>query len=266
MKPEPASPGSDEHLAPGHVRLRVTVAFDGTNYFGWQWQPADISVQQKVEEALARLFPSKPRVNGCSRTDTGVHAQALVAHFDVPKAEFRMLPRKLILAVNAYLPDDIRIIAAARAKPDFHARFSAASRHYLFRILNRRAPPALEDGRVWHVSPKLDAEAMHVAAQALVGHHDFTTFRAAECQSASPVKTLDRLDVSRRADEIHIEASARSFLHHQIRSFAGTLKLVGEGKWKPRDVAEALAAKDRTRCGPVSPPNGLYLVRVDYPA
>jgi len=157
-----------------------------------------------------------------------------------------------------------KMLDAMEADGEFHARFSAAARHYLFRILNRRAPPALEDGRVWYVSPNLDAEAMHAAAQMLVGQHDFTTFRAAECQSASPVKTLDRLDVSRRADEIHIEASARSFLHHQIRSFAGTLKLVGEGKWSPRDVAGALAAKDRARCGPVSPPDGLYLVRVDY--
>ncbi|HEU0162648.1 MAG TPA: tRNA pseudouridine synthase A, partial [Rhizomicrobium sp.] len=147
---------------------------------------------------------------------------------------------------------------------DFHARFSATARHYLFRILNRRSPPALDRGRVWHVSPALDAEAMDAAARHLVGQHDFTTFRAAECQSASPVKTLDRLTVSRRADEIHIEASARSFLHHQIRSFAGTLKLVGEGKWQPRDVKAALEARDRTACGPVSPPDGLYLVRIDY--
>ena len=147
---------------------------------------------------------------------------------------------------------------------DFHARFSATGRHYLFRILNRRAQPALEAGKVWHVSPKLDAEAMHAAAQFLVGQHDFTTFRAAECQAQSPVKTLDRLDVSQRGEEIHIEASARSFLHHQIRSFTGTLKLVGEGKWQPRDVKKALEARDRTACGPVSPPEGLYLVRIIY--
>jgi tRNA pseudouridine38-40 synthase len=167
--------------------------------------------------------------------------------------------------LNHYLrPDPVCVLEAAAVDGEFHARFSAKSRHYLFRILNRRSPPALEEGRVWHISPKLDAEAMHAAAQMLVGQHDFTTFRAAECQAQSPVKTLDRLDVSRRADEIHIEASARSFLHHQIRSFAGSLKLVGEGKWRPRDMKAALEARDRSACGPVSPPDGLYLVRVDY--
>ncbi|MBS0280471.1 MAG: tRNA pseudouridine synthase A, partial [Proteobacteria bacterium] len=146
----------------------------------------------------------------------------------------------------------------------FHARFSATGRHYLYRILNRRSPPALERGHVWHVAVALDAGAMHRAAQTLVGNHDFTTFRAAECQAQSPVKTLDRLDVFRRGEEIHIEASARSFLHHQIRSFTGTLKLAGEGKWSAEDVADALAARDRSRCGPVAPPDGLYLVKIDY--
>jgi len=201
-------------------------------------------------------------VTGAGRTDAGVHALGQVAHFDLVKA---FEPGKIRDALNHFLrPNRIVVLDAAVADADFHARFSATARHYLFRILNRRSPPALETGKVWHISPKLDAEAMHAAAQVLVGQHDFTTFRAAECQAQSPVKTLDRLDVSRRADEIHIEASARSFLHHQIRSFAGTLKLVGEGKWTARDVVEALAAKDRARCGPVSPPDGLYLVRVDY--
>jgi len=201
-------------------------------------------------------------VTGAGRTDAGVHALGQAAHFDLEKF---FEPGKVRDALHHFLrPNPVVVLDAAVADAEFHARFSAKARHYLFRILNRRSPPALDDKRVWHVSPKLDADAMHAAAQMLVGQHDFTTFRAAECQAQSPVKTLDRLDVSRRADEIHIEASARSFLHHQIRSFAGTLKQVGEGKWSARDVAEALAAKDRARCGPVSPPDGLYLVRVDY--
>ena len=168
-------------------------------------------------------------------------------------------------ALNHFLrPAPIVVLEAGVADGEFHARFSATGRHYLYRILNRRSPPALDLGRVWHVTAPLDADAMREAAQTLVGNHDFTTFRAAECQAQSPVKTLDRLAVSRRGEEIHIEASARSFLHHQIRSFAGTLKLAGEGKWTARDVADALAARDRSRCGPVAPPDGLYLMKVDY--
>jgi tRNA pseudouridine38-40 synthase len=167
--------------------------------------------------------------------------------------------------LNYYLkPAPVSVLDAQVADGEFHARFSATARHYLFRVLNRRSPPALERGKVWPVAIALDAEPMHAAAQFLVGQHDFTTFRAAECQAKSPVKTLDRLAVFRRGEEIHIEASARSFLHHQIRSFAGTLKLVGEGKWQPRDVKTALEARDRTACGPVAPPDGLYLVKVDY--
>ena len=174
-------------------------------------------------------------------------------------------PGKVRDALNYYLrPDPVVVLESSAVDGEFHARFSATARHYLFRILNRRSPPALENGKVWHVSPKLDADTMHAAAQLLVGQHDFTTFRAAECQARSPVKTLDRLDVSRRGDEIHIEASARSFLHHQVRSFVGSLKLVGEGKWRAGDLKSALEARDRSACGPVSPPDGLYLVKVDY--
>src|SRR5688572_14022941 len=243
-------------------RYRLTLEYDGGPFVGWQRQAEGASVQGALETAIEKLSGERVTVTGAGRTDAGVHAMGQVAHFDLVK-EFEA--GKVRDALNYYLrPDPVVVLDAVEADREFHARFSAAARHYLFRILNRRAPPALEEGRVWHVSPTLDAEAMHAAAQFLVGQHDFTTFRAAECQSASPVKTLDRLDVSRRADEIHIEASARSFLHHQIRSFAGTLKLVGEGKWSSRDVAGALAAKDRARCGPVSPPDGLYLVRVDY--
>ncbi|HYS44863.1 MAG TPA: tRNA pseudouridine(38-40) synthase TruA [Rhizomicrobium sp.] len=243
-------------------RYRLTLEYDGGPFVGWQRQDNGLSVQGQVEAAIEKLSGQRVTVTGAGRTDAGVHALGQVAHFDLEK---QFEPGKVRDALNYYLrPDPVSVLDAAMADGEFHARFSATARHYLFRILNRRSPPAMEHGRVWHVSPRLDAEAMHAAAQLLVGQHDFTTFRAAECQAQSPVKTLDRLDVSRRADEIHIEASARSFLHHQIRSFAGTLKLVGEGKWTPRDVAEALAAKDRARCGPVSPPDGLYLVRVDY--
>src|SRR3954470_4425725 len=243
-------------------RYRLTLEYDGAPFVGWQRQDNGTSVQGALEEAIGKLSGERVTVTGAGRTDAGVHALGQVAHFDLVK-EFEQ--GKVRDALNHFLrPNPVVVLDAAVADAEFHARFSATARHYLFRILNRRSPPALEAGKVWHISPKLDAEAMHAAAQALVGQHDFTPVRPAECQAQSPVKTLDRLDGSRRADEIHIEASARSFLHHQIRSFAGTLKLVGEGKWRVRDVADALAARDRSRCGPVSPPDGLYLIRVDY--
>jgi len=244
------------------MRYRLLLEYDGGPFVGWQRQDNGPSVQGALEAAIEKLSGERVSVTGAGRTDAGVHALGQVAHFDLEK---NFLPDKIRDALNHHLrPDPIAVLTAVEAPGDFHARFSATSRHYLFRILNRRAPPALDKGRVWHVTTPLDADAMHAAAQSLVGNHDFSTFRAAECQAQSPVKTLDRLDVSRRADEIHIEASARSFLHHQIRSFAGTLKLVGEGKWRVRDVADALAARDRRACGPVSPPDGLYLVRVEY--
>lgn len=244
------------------TRYRLLVEYDGGPFVGWQRQDNGASVQGALEDAIAKLSGARVTVTGAGRTDAGVHAYGQVAHFELEK---HFEPGKVRDALNHYLrPAPVVVLDAAVVDGEFHARFSATARHYLYRILNRRSPPALDDGRVWHVSPWLDAEAMHHAAQALVGQHDFTTFRAAECQAQSPVKTLDRLDVSRRGEEIYIEASARSFLHHQIRSFAGTLKLVGEGKWQPRDVAKALAAKDRAACGPVAPPDGLYLVRVDY--
>ena len=244
------------------TRYRLTLEYDGGPFVGWQRQDNGPSVQGALEAAIGKLSGERITVTGAGRTDAGVHALGQVAHFDLEKP---FTPDKVRDALNHFLrPDPVTVLDAAEVAGDFHARFSAAARHYLFRILNRRAQPALDKGRVWHVTALLDTDAMHRAAQILVGNHDFTTFRAAECQAQSPVKTLDRLDVFRRGEEIHIEASARSFLHHQIRSFAGTLKLVGEGKWQPRDVADALAAKDRSRCGPVSPPDGLYLVRVDY--
>ena len=243
-------------------RYRLTIEYDGGPFVGWQRQDNGASVQGALEDAIERLSQERPTVTGAGRTDAGVHALGQVAHFDLEKD---FAPDKVRDALNHYLrPAPVVVLEAAVAPADFHARFSATGRHYLFRILNRRSPPALEAGKVWPVQVKLDAEAMHAAAQQLLGQHDFTTFRAAECQAQSPVKTLDRLDVSRRADEIHIEASARSFLHHQVRSIVGSLKLVGEGKWSARDLKAALEARDRAQCGPVSPPDGLYLVRVDY--
>jgi tRNA pseudouridine38-40 synthase len=243
-------------------RYRLSIEYDGTPFVGWQRQDNGPSVQGALETAIEKLSAERVTVTGAGRTDAGVHALGQAAHFELEKS---FEPGKIRDALNHYLrPAPVVVLEAALADSEFHARFSATGRHYLYRILNRRSPPALEAGKVWHVSPALDVEAMHKGAQSLVGHHDFTTFRAAECQAASPIKTLDRLDVSQEGDEIHIRASARSFLHHQIRSFTGTLKLVGEGKWTPSDVAKALAAKDRTACGPVAPPDGLYLVKVDY--
>ena len=244
------------------MRYRLTLEYDGAPFVGWQRQDKDASVQGALEEAIEKLSGARVTVTGAGRTDAGVHALGQVAHFDLEK---HFEPGKIRDGLNHHLrPAPIVVLDAAIADAEFHARFSATARHYLFRILNRRSPPALESGKVWHVSTRLDAETMRYAAQALVGQHDFTTFRAAECQAASPVKTLDKLEVSQRGDEIHIEASARSFLHHQIRSFAGSLKLVGEGKWSRRDLEKALAAKDRAACGPVAPPDGLYLIKVDY--
>jgi len=244
------------------ARYRLTLEYDGRDLVGWQRQENGPSVQGALEDAIAQLSGERVTVHGAGRTDAGVHALGQVAHFDLVK-EFA--PDRVRDALNHHLrPAAIAVLEAAYAAPDFHARFSATARHYLYRILVRRAPPVLERGRVWHVVHPLDAEAMDRAAQALVGQHDFTTFRAAECQAKSPLKTLDRLSVRRAADEIHIEASARSFLHNQVRSMVGSLKLVGEGRWRAQDLADALAARNRARCGPVAPPDGLYLVRVDY--
>ncbi|HEY2069280.1 MAG TPA: tRNA pseudouridine(38-40) synthase TruA [Rhizomicrobium sp.] len=244
------------------ARYRLIVEYDGTGLVGWQRQDNGPSVQGALEEALFKMTGEVSTVTGAGRTDAGVHAMAQSAHFDLTKD---YAADKIRDALNHYLrPAAISVIWAAEAAGDFHARFSATGRHYFYRVLCRRSPPALERGRVWHVMRSLDAEAMDAAAKALVGQHDFTTFRAAECQAKSPVKTLDRLEVRRAGDEVHIEASARSFLHNQVRSMVGSLKLVGEGKWQPRDVKDALEAKDRAACGPVAPPEGLYLVQVDY--
>jgi tRNA pseudouridine38-40 synthase len=243
-------------------RYRMTVEYDGGPFQGWQRQDNGPSVQAALEEAIFKLSGERVTITGAGRTDAGVHARGQVVHFDLVKEFSGDTVRD---ALNAHLrPAPVAVLEATVAAPDFHARFSAMARHYEYRILTRRAPPALDRGHVWHVSRALDANAMHDAAQLLTGSHDFTTFRAAECQAKSPVKTLDKFDVRAQGDEIVFYASARSFLHHQVRSMVGTLKLVGEGKWRPNDVAAALEARDRTRCGPVAPPEGLSLIEVDY--
>ncbi|HEY1632539.1 MAG TPA: tRNA pseudouridine(38-40) synthase TruA [Rhizomicrobium sp.] len=244
------------------MRYRLVLEYDGTGFVGWQRQDNGASIQGAVEEAIFRMTSEVATVTGAGRTDAGVHAMAQNAHFDLVK-DFPA--DKVRDGLNHFLrPVSVAVIAAGIAAPDFHARFSAIGRHYFYRILCRRAQPVLDKNRVWHVMRDLDAEAMHASAQALIGLHDFTTFRAAECQAKSPVKTLDRLDVRRAGDEVHVEASARSFLHNQVRSIVGSLKLVGEGKWDVREMASALGAKDRAVCGPVAPPDGLYLAGVDY--
>jgi tRNA pseudouridine38-40 synthase len=243
-------------------RYRVTLEYDGGPFSGWQRQENGPSVQGALEEAIFKLSGERVTATGAGRTDAGVHARGQVAHFDLVK-EFP--PDTVRDALNAHLrPNPVAVLEAAVAAEDFHARFSAIARHYEYRMLCRRAPPAIERGHVWHVARELDVAAMRMAARALIGQHDFTTFRAAECQAKSPVKTLDRFDVMAQGDEIVFLTSARSFLHHQVRSMVGTLKLVGEGRWRPDDVGRALEAKDRTRCGPVAPPEGLTLLRVDY--
>jgi tRNA pseudouridine38-40 synthase len=221
-----------------------------------------MSVQQALEEAIAAFAREEVTVKGAGRTDAGVHALGQTAHIDLMR---EWLPAKLREAINATVrPRPIAVTAVEAVAADFDARFSAVRRHYLYRILARRAPPALDRGHVWWVNQPLDAGLMHEAAQALVGRHDFTTFRAAECQAKSPVKTLDRLDVTREGAEIAVRASARSFLHHQVRFMVGTLRKVGEGRWPVDAVGAALAARDRSRAGPVAPADGLYLVAVDY--
>ena len=243
-------------------RYKLTLEYDGRDFVGWQRQANGPSVQAALEAAVKGFCGETVTLEGAGRTDSGVHALGQVAHFDIAAEH----PADTVMgALNYHLrPARIAVLSAALAPSDFHARFSATGRHYLYRILNRIGPPAVERGRVWHVGVKLNARAMHRAAQPLLGKHDFTTFRAAQCQATTPVKTLDALTVSRRGDEILVRASARSFLHHQVRSMAGTLKLVGEGKWAEADVANALAAQDRTRAGPTAPPEGLYLTAVDY--
>jgi len=243
-------------------RYKLTIEYDGAPFAGWQIQADRPSVQGVLTAAIEALSGEKTHVQGAGRTDAGVHARGQVAHVDLGKAWETDTVRD---ALNAHLrPHPVAVLAAERVGDDFNARTSAIKRHYLYRIVNRRADLTLEAGRAWRVPRPLDAAAMHAAAQRLVGKHDFTTFRAAECQAKSPLKTLDALSVERRGDELRVTTSARSFLHTQVRSMVGSLVMVGEGKWSADDLGRALAARDRAACGQVAPPDGLYLMRVDY--
>src|SRR6516162_2947611 len=243
-------------------RYKLTIEYDGRPFVGWQVQDNGPSVQGVLTAAIEAFCGEKASVHGAGRTDAGVHALGQVGHVDLAKDWNEDTVRD---ALNAHLrPHPVAIISAERIDDSFDARFSAVRRHYLYRIVNRRADLALERGRAWRITPPLDVAAMQAAAQRLVGRHDFTTFRNVECQAKSPVKTLDRLDVHRRADEVEVTASARSFLHSPVRSMVGALALVGEGKWTVDDVSVALAKRDRAACAPVAPPDGLYLARVDY--
>lgn len=244
------------------TRWKLVIEYDGRPFVGWQRQDNGPSVQQAVEEAVRRFCGETPTVQAAGRTDTGVHAFGQVAHVDISKD---VAARAVRDAVNFHLrPLPVSILSAEAMGSDFHARLSARQRGYLYRIVNRRAPPALDRGRAWHVRRPLDAEAMRDAAQVLVGHHDFTSFRASLCQAKSPVKTLDRLDVTRNGDEVRVVARARSFLHHQVRNIVGTVVLVGEGRWTAADVRRALDARDRSAAGPTAPPDGLYFTDVVY--
>jgi tRNA pseudouridine38-40 synthase len=243
-------------------RYKLLVEYDGTPFVGWQIQAGGLSVQGLLAEAVAAFAGERVTVQGAGRTDAGVHALGQVAHVDLAKDWDTDTVRDALTA--RLRPHPIAVLAAERVPDDFDARFSARQRHYLYRIVNRRADLTLDRYRAWRVARPLDAGAMHAAAQALVGRHDFTTFRAAECQAKSPVKTLDRLDVEHSGEEVRVHAAARSFLHHQVRSMVGSLVLVGDGKWTAHDLSAALAARDRSLCGPVAPPEGLYLVSVDY--
>ncbi len=244
-------------------RYRLQIEYVGTPFVGWQVQAEGVSVQSALAAAIHAFSGERVVVRGAGRTDAGVHALGQVAHIDLSKDwdAFRVSE-----AINHHVrPNPIAISNAARVADTFDARFSATKRHYLYRIMTRRARPVLETDRVWWLTQPLDSGAMHDAAQVLVGHHDFTTFRATQCQANSPMRTVDSFRFSKTGDEIRIEVSAQSFLHNQVRSMVGSLKLVGEGKWTAADLKSALAAADRTACGPVAPAAGLYLARVDYP-
>ena len=244
-------------------RILITIEYDGGPFHGWQRQVNGRTVQQVLEEAAHQLTGQETLVQAAGRTDAGVHASGQAAHLDVPE---KFDAERVMAALNALVGQQpVSVIAAREVPADFHARFSAIGRRYLYRILPRRQPPALDLGRVWHHKTALDTDAMQCAADMLIGRHDFTSFRATHCQADSPVRTLDTLDVASAGAEIHIHAAARSFLHHQVRNMVGTLALVGGGKWQPEQVAAALAACDRSAAGPTAPPEGLYLTAVSYP-
>ena len=243
-------------------RILITIEYDGAPFVGWQRQDNGASVQAALEAAAEAFIGAPTPITGAGRTDSGVHATGQAAHLDVPE---KFDANRVMQALNAHLGAVPVTVHSAREVPaTLHARFSATGRRYLYRILPQRQKPALDLGRVWHHRKPLDSERMHAAAQILVGRHDFTSFRASQCQASSPVRTVDRLSVQRVGDEIHLQAEARSFLHHQVRNIIGTLALVGIGKWDIADLQQALAACDRAVAGPTAPPWGLYLVGVDY--
>jgi tRNA pseudouridine38-40 synthase len=245
------------------TRWKLTIEYDGGPFMGWQRQEHGPSVQQALEEALQRMTGEGAQFIAAGRTDAGVHALAMSAHIDVERG---LTPHRLREGLNALVrPHPISVLEVEQVADDWHARFSCTGRRYLYRILNRRAPPALDAGRVWHIAVPLDLAAMREGAAFLVGRHDFTTFRSAQCQSDSPVKTLDRLKVSKLGEEIHVTAAARSFLHHQVRSMVGCLALVGRGQWRADDMRKALEARDRSALGFNAPPQGLYFVEAIYP-
>ena len=243
-------------------RYRLTLEYDGTPFSGWQRQADRASVQQALEEAIAGMSGETVTTQAAGRTDAGVHALGQVVHFELSK---EWDPFRIREALNYHLrPAPVAVLEAEAVGEDFEARFSAKARHYEYRILNRRAPAVIERDHVWHLPMALDADAMDHAAGLILGKHDFTTFRSSECQANSPIRTLDAFSVRREIEHIVISVSARSFLHHQVRSMVGSLKLVGEGKWSPADFRAALDARDRRRCGAMAPSSGLYLTRVDY--
>jgi tRNA pseudouridine38-40 synthase len=244
-------------------RFKLTLEYDGGPFVGWQRQENGVSVQETLEKAIAAMTGERATAYGAGRTDAGVHATGQAAHVDLARD---WAPFRLAGGLNAHLlPNPVAVLRAERVADDFDARRSALFRSYLYRVVNRRAPLALDRGRAWAVRRRLDLEAMREAAQALVGRHDFTTFRDTQCQAKSPVRTLDRLDIVREGDAILFEVGARSFLHRQVRSMVGSLVDVGAGRWSAADLKAALDAADRARCGQVAPAHGLYLARVDYP-
>ncbi|MEL6363387.1 MAG: tRNA pseudouridine(38-40) synthase TruA [Pseudomonadota bacterium] len=245
------------------ARYRLTVEYDGRPFVGLQRQTNGLSVQEAIETAAARYCGAPVVLHAAGRTDAGVHALAMTCHVELPRDDGGDVVRD---ALNHHLrPHPVSILDAAPANEDFHARFSCVGRRYAYRILVRRARPALDDGRVWHVPHALDEVAMAAGARRLIGRHDFTTFRSSDCQADSPVRTMDAVTVEREGDEIIVRCAARSFLHHQVRSIVGTLERVGAGRWSAEDVTAALEARDRAACGPVAPPDGLYFVKALYP-
>lgn len=253
------------------TRWKLIIEYDGRMFAGWQRQENVPSVQQAIEEAITKFCQQEIRIHAAGRTDAGVHAKGQVAHFDLDYGDRALKGYELAKALNFHLGEfPVSIVTAEPVRPEFHARFDAVNKLYTYRIVNRSARPALDDGHVWYVKKPLNVDAMREGAKFLIGHHDFTTFRDSECQAKTPLRTLDRLDIEssdydgQGGVDIRIHAEARSFLHHQVRNMVGTLSLVGEGKWAPADIATALVAQDRTKGGPTAPPDGLYLVRIDY--